>query len=301
MGVFPYPIDSADRNALVLRGTATAPGTCGELVQGTIEGDPFLITCPIDLWSEVTVELGQWGEHSRELEKSYRALQMTLDYLGQPANLGSIKRNSLLPASKGMASSSADIAATCLATARAFGQELAAEIIAKIATSIEPSDGIMFPGIIICNHLTGEVKEYLGPAPPLKLIIADPGGTVDTILFNHRKDLASKNLQKEPMVRQATDLVTKGLLTRDWEMLGRGASISAQANQVILPKPYLAQWLKWASDLQAMGVLVAHSGTVMGMLMHPDRVPAEEAAQYIRQKRPTWQVWQTAMVSGGLK
>jgi L-threonine kinase len=301
VGVFPYPIDSADRNAIVLRGTATAPGTCGELVQGTIGGEPFLITCPIDIWSEVTVELGQWCEPSRDLEKSYHALQMTLDYLGQPAYSGFILRNSLLPESKGMASSSADIAATCLATARAFGQELRAEIIAKIATNIEPSDGIMYPGIIICNHLTGEVKECLGPAPPLKLVIADPGGTVDTIRFNHRKDLASKNLQKEPMVRQATDLVTRGLLTKDWEMLGRGASISAQANQLLLPKPHLDQWLRWAAELQALGVLVAHSGTVMGMIMHPDRKAAEEAAQYIRHKRPEWQVWQTAMVSGGLK
>ena len=138
-----------------------------------------------------------------------------------------------------MASSPAEIAATCLATARAFGQELEPETIAKIAARIEPSDGLMFPGITICNHLTGESKKYLGQAPPLKLVIADPGGTVDTILFNHRKDLASKNFQKEPMVRQATELVTRGLLSEDWEKMGQGASFSAQAHQVELPKSNL--------------------------------------------------------------
>ena len=31
------------------------PGGCGELVQGALDGVPFLVTCPIDCWSEVTV------------------------------------------------------------------------------------------------------------------------------------------------------------------------------------------------------------------------------------------------------
>ncbi|GAB6180932.1 GHMP kinase [Desulfotomaculum defluvii] len=300
MGDFSYPIGSTNQNTLIFRGSATAPGTCGELVQGTIKGEPFLITCPIDLWSEITVELSQGGDQRTHLEKSCRALKLTLDYLEKPYFRGFIKRNSLLPESKGMASSTADIAATCLATARAIGQELTAETIGKIAAKIEPSDGLMFPGITFCNHITGEPKKYLGQAPPLKVVIADPGGTVDTILFNHRKDLASKNLQKEPLVRQATDLVTRGLLTKDWQMLGYGASISAEANQVVLPKPHLAQWRKWASEVKALGVMVAHSGTVMGMIMHPDR-EATEVATYISCKKPEWQVWLTSMVNGGIK
>jgi len=270
------------------------------LVQGTIKGEPFLVTCPVDLWSEITVELNR-GENPRSgLDKSCRALQMTLDFLGVKHVSVSIKRNSALPEGKGMGSSTADVAATCLATARACGQDLSPEVIAKIAARVEPSDGQMFPGITMCNHLTGEVRKYLGQAPPLELVIADPGGAVDTVLFNSRQDLASKNFQKEPMVRQALELVTRGLLTMDWEMMGRGATISAQANQVVLPKPHLSQWRQWASEMKALGVVVAHSGTIMGMIMPPGE-DSREAADYIRKKRPQWRVWQTSMVNGGLK
>lgn len=32
------------------------PGTCGELLQGSIGGVDSLVSCPIDLYSRVTVE-----------------------------------------------------------------------------------------------------------------------------------------------------------------------------------------------------------------------------------------------------
>ena len=31
------------------------PGSCGEIVQGTESGRPFLITCPINCYTEVRV------------------------------------------------------------------------------------------------------------------------------------------------------------------------------------------------------------------------------------------------------
>lgn len=296
-----HPFGPANRSSLIYRGTAAAPGTCGELVQGTIKGAPFLITCPVNLWSEVTVELAEQGDSCVELDKSCQALKLTLEYLGVDFASLNIKRNSVLPESKGMGSSTADIAATCQATARAFGKELPPELIAKIATRIEPSDGQMYPGIMLCNHLTGEALKYLGEAPPLNIIMADPGGFVDTIIFNCRKDLASKNFQKEPVVKQAVELVTRGLLTEDWEMMGRGATMSAHANQLVLPKPYLALWRQWASDMRALGVLVAHSGTIMGMILEPGGTDANEAAEYIKRQRPDWTVWHTTMISGGLR
>lgn len=297
-------IRTANRATLestVFRGTASSPGTCGELVQGSIMGEPFLVTCPVDIWSHVTVELSHNSTPLMNLDKSCRALKYTLDYLNLPCSCISIERSSDLPEGKGMASSTADIAATCLATARACGKELPLEIIGKIAAQVEPSDGQMYPGIVMINHLTGEAKRYLGQAPPLDLVIADPGGSVDTVLFNCRQDLASKNFQKEPMVRRALELVTRGLLTEDWEMLGRGTTISAQANQLMLPKPYLAQWRQWAFEMKALGVMVAHSGTVMGMIMQPGAVDPKEAADYIRRQKPEWIVWHTNMISGGLR
>src|SRR5712692_8205418 len=33
------------------------PGTCGEFVQGMLDGRHFLVSCPIDLYSTVSVDL----------------------------------------------------------------------------------------------------------------------------------------------------------------------------------------------------------------------------------------------------
>lgn len=282
-------------------GSAAAPGTCGELVQGVIRGEPFLVSCPVDLWSEVSVQLSTAGTPVDYLDKSYKAMNLTLEYLGVEATGISMVRKTNLPEGKGMASSTADIAAACLATARACGKTLTPDLIARIAARVEPSDGLMFPGITIVNHLNGEPKRYLGQAPPLELVIADPGGSVDSVLFNCRRDLASKNFQKEPMVRQALELVTRGLLTKDWEMMGRGATISAQANQVVLPKPYLSHWRQLASEFRALGVLVAHSGTIMGMILAPGCNDAREIVSFLKSKNPDWGLWHTKMIGGGLK
>lgn len=285
----------------ITHGIAAAPGTCGELVQGVIRGEPFLVSCPVNMWSEVRVQLSPKGKPVAPLDKSSKAQQLTLEYLGLQATCVSMIRKSPLPEGKGMASSTADIAATCLATARACGRELAPEVIAGIAAKVEPSDGLMFTGIMMINHLTGEPKRYLGQAPSLEMVIADPGGSIDSVLFNCRRDLASKNFQKEPMVRQALELVTRGLLTGDWEMLGRGTTISAQANQVVLPKQYLSIWRQLASGFGALGVVVAHSGTIMGMFMRPGGIDAKEVTHYIQGKYPEWRVWNTSMINGGLR
>lgn len=38
-------------------GYASCPGTCGEWIQGAKDGIPFLVDCPIDRFSEVSVKL----------------------------------------------------------------------------------------------------------------------------------------------------------------------------------------------------------------------------------------------------
>ncbi len=43
-------------------GTAHVPCTCGELVQGVLEGEPFLVSCPIDRYSRVRVCVGSPGQ-----------------------------------------------------------------------------------------------------------------------------------------------------------------------------------------------------------------------------------------------
>jgi len=285
------------------RASAWAPGTCGELVEGSIGGRSFLVTCPIELGSRVEVfeEFDAPDPfYCRRYPKTAAALKLLAARFGVATIPGFRRESSLIPG-KGLGSSTADIAAALAAAARLWGLSLEPAKIAAIALTIEPTDGLMFEGLVLFDHLAGSFREELGPAPPLNLLVLDPGGDIDTIKFNRRKELAAMNRRKEPQVRQALKLVKDGLSHGDLEQLGRGATVSALANQELLPKPDLPQVLRWAEDLGAVGVNVAHSGTVMGLLLPPNGISPPEALEFIRARRPDWQFYPTRLIGGGLR
>ena len=96
----------------ICRASAVAPGTCGELAQGMINGTHFLITCPIDMYSVATVEISHGDGAIRGSGGLAEGLQGGTGYLGIPGETGLEVRLSLdsrLPRGKGMASSTADV------------------------------------------------------------------------------------------------------------------------------------------------------------------------------------------------
>ena len=105
----------------------------------------------------------------------------------------------------------------------------------------------------------------------------DQGGQVDTQRFNERQELRCFNRAKERVVRQAVQCIKRGLEEQEGFWLGHGAMLSARANQILLPKLELE--LLWSLALQqgAIGVNVAHSGTVLVVLWKGD-VAAETIA-----------------------
>lgn len=251
-----------------------APGSCGELVQGTINGVNFLITCPVDWYSEVSVTDNHWNEID---PKTAAAVSKTCKYLKISGNIG-LTVESNLPVGKGMASSSADISAACQAAALAVaGRELTCDEIADIALSIEPTDGIFYPGIIMFDHVEGKIRRPLGTPPQIYIAVFDVGGQVDTLAFNNREDLAALNKAKEEQVIAAIDLVTQGIKTGDARLIGQGATLSAVANQAILYKPCLEQVIHISRDFGAVGICAAHSGTVLGVMFSADDMSGKDA------------------------
>ena len=269
-----------NRGRATLRASAVAPGTCGELCQGIFQGIHSMVTCPIDMYSVATVELleGERGVSGpTDSPKAKRAVQATLDYLQGTSLEAHLSLKSALPRGKGMASSTTDVAASIVATASALGRELAPGQIAEIALNIEPSDGIMFPGIALFDHVAGRVARTLGPAPPLRILVLDFGGEVDTGEFNRacRWDVLKR---LEPETEQAVSLIKKGIKYGDIGLIGRGATLSAVANQQVLPTPHLEAVLELSQHVRAVGVNVAHSGTVIGILLPDDAMVAKQAA-----------------------
>ena len=153
---------------VVSRAVAWAPGSCGELVQGVIDGRDFLVTCPIARYSRVSVEvIGSTLDVPEDCSKLRDALQRTLDLLGAPLDLGlRVQVSSDLLRGKGLASSTADIAAGVAALGRLLDRELTPRELASVALQVEPTDGLMFPGAGLFRPSAGTWQESLGSPPP---------------------------------------------------------------------------------------------------------------------------------------
>ena len=261
--------DSKEEPMLIGSATVRAPGVCGELAQGVIEGIHFLVTCPIDFYSRVTVNLysdGPGVEAPEGCDKTAAAVRRALSQLKNAKVRAEVTINNPIPRGKGMASSSADLAAAIAATGLALGDELTPYQIAQIALSIEPTDGIMIPGVALFDHRAGIIRESLGPPPPMEIVALDLGGTVDTVQFN-MVDRFQRWQNVDQQTTEALRLLRLGIANEDPVLVGQGASISADASQAVLSKPRLGEVKNFAESVGAVGVNVGHSGTIMGVLL----------------------------------
>ena len=258
--------------------TASAPGTCGELVQGMTGGAHFLVTCPINQFSRATVTLrvGDSAQSDAAVfgidhlpkarQAASRALAMLSPLRGAANLTAEIAVANPIPVGKGMGSSSADITAAVGAIGLAAGQPFSPQAIAGIALSVEPTDGVMFPGVALFDHRCGSIAESLGAPPPMEVIAIDTGGTVDTLEFNSIDRTAQWD-KVESRTDEALRLVREGIFRGDPELVGRGATISARAGHL----PALDEWIEravaFADEQGVAGINVAHSGTVVGILL----------------------------------
>ncbi|WP_288201662.1 GHMP kinase [uncultured Megasphaera sp.] len=272
--------------------SVSVPGSCGEFIQGRWHGTPFLLTCPIDLYSTATVHEGEQGPLQ---PKAKAALAATLAYLGQPA----FPIQSQLPPGKGMASSTADIAAVSVAVATALGKTLSAAEIGHLAATIDAVDGVFAHGLALVNYSTGDILRTYGPVPPMKIAILDAGGIVQTEDFHAATDrlVPAHTEAAAQALASLKDKVTA-------ETLGKAATRSAVAHQPYLPKPDLEQLIRLAKQHGALGVNTAHSGTICGILFPADRREAdiEETAKTIAGTLGTYTYYRTVrLISGGVR
>ena len=250
---------------------AWAPGSCGEWLQGWLDGRRVLVSCPIKQGTEVELSLEPGHGNILGLQdrpRSQQAVHQLLDKQPERAPFDlHFQLSSQLPMAKGMASSSADISACLAATLRALGQPVEPAKIAQLAASMEPSDSIMYPELALMDSLSGEHLEALPAPPPIALLSLDFGGRIDTLAQLRREQ---KPLGANHLLYDALALLRQGLHEGNPHAIAEASAISARANRLNHPKPALKAVERLAKSVGAYGISIAHSGPLINLLLAPD-------------------------------
>ena len=240
-------------------------GTCGEFAQGFFRGEPVLITCPIEKFSTAIVSDEFCGVEGLG-SKSRTILGNVLKIFGVREFKFGVRLTSELPRGKGMASSSADMAAVAQAVALSLGKKFSPDELGKLCADIEPTDGIFYSGVVAMNPLSGRLIKRIYAPEKFQIAIFDYGGEVDTLKLNRRSDFEFPTLP---------DVIDFALTEK-----------SAPANQNILPKRGLCELMEFSRGIGALGVNVAHSGTVAGIFFHAEDLRVAEKISAVRKNFP---------------
>ncbi|MFI9566642.1 GHMP family kinase ATP-binding protein [Streptomyces rishiriensis] len=261
-------------------GRGRAVGTCGELVQGTVDGRELMVTFPVDWYSDVVVRgsyLPGVRVWPRSKVKVRRMCDVLLDRLvgASSADVGlDVLVSSMIPEGRGHASSSADLTALCRAMAQWLGVPLADDDIMRLCCELEPSDAVCRPVPTLFDFIRGEVLLCYDDPPPMAALVLDEGGAVDTVTMRR---LPCTEAESERLAL-AFDLVDRGFRLGDLALIGRAAMISAEVNQRRVYKRNFEVARDVADACGSYGVSVAHSGTTLALLFDQHEVEGIRAA-----------------------
>ena len=155
------------------------PVACGELFQGTLEGIPCLVSCPIKRYTYAKVEI---ISSPRLLQASHRPWSVPKDtpkaaaalfegrsWFGDAARVGRLRMISRTPRARGYASTTADVGATRFALAEALVDALSPAEAARLVTDDRGAFRLLVDG------LRGRDWQAVGAARDSRAIAIDTG------------------------------------------------------------------------------------------------------------------------------
>lgn len=242
------------------------PCSCGEFVQGLMGNAEALISCPIDIFSIITVERlkGKRQADKPLMPKTKTALEkaagfFNLSYEDMKDIFISIETP--LPYGKGYATSTAEIAGVIVGVGKFFEKTITEEDLARLCIEIEPTDSTIFSDFVLFRHLVGEIVDKAEYIVPMYVVILELDDEVDTVearangMFNDVTIDSEINFMK----------FLRGVIYRDLGQIGDAITSSARLNQSVLEKPYLENIISIANGHHSVGVNVAHSGSLVGV------------------------------------
>lgn len=251
-------------------GTGACGAHHGELLQGWFTdaaGDvrPGLVTLPVPgcaVRAAFTPGGGDVTVSPTDRAKARRAARLAADAVGGSG--GHLELRTTVPAGLGMGSSTADVVAAIRAVADAHDVVPSPRAVARIAVAAEAaSDPLMFDGRPrLFAHRDGDVLEDLGAAlPPLRVqgCLLERGRPVDTP--SARPPRPSR--EDVRFYAGLRDRLRRAVATGDPELLGRVATASALRAR---PGAEVELLCAVASSTGAVGVQIAHSGNVAGLI-----------------------------------
>lgn len=251
--------------------TTISPGSCGEFVQGIQKEEEVLVSYKIDMYTKITLE-----EKTKIITgppKARKALQSLFQEFAldpKDAQQISINIQSEIPMGKGMSSSTADILGVIKTGLKLINKTLSSEEMAILCCQIEPTDSIVINSPVIFNPLNGKIIKKLENKIEGKVLILEPPNTISTLEQRYKKDYIKNRKSKEEEIQIALELLEEGYKKQDLKLIGQSAIISARANENIHKKPYLEEIINISKNLGSSGVNIAHSGTVIGILLEKD-------------------------------
>ncbi|ENI9920575.1 L-threonine kinase PduX, partial [Salmonella enterica] len=196
-----------------------------------------------------------------------------------------------------------DIAATAVATAHHLGHSLDETTLAQLCVSIEPTDSTVFHQLTLFDHNNAATQIACEPPPPIDLLVLESPVTLRTQDY-HRLPRQQKLIASSATLQQAWNLVQEACITQNPLRLGEAATLSAIASQTLLPKPGFTALLSLVEECDLYGLNVAHSGSVVGLMLDRKRHDIARLKGKLAEKKLTrhWPKQHLLkMVTGGVK
>ncbi len=236
------------------------PGSVGEIIQGKYNGIDVLLSCPINLYTEIILSDEKERDNEREYIKSYRFIDNILDKWGYRNWKIALSINSTIPKGKGFASSTADLSAIYNGLLRLIDRKFNQEELIKHCLKIEPTDSIIFDKATIFDYKEGKVTEKVGNYFKFHVLCFIGENVVDTVEYN------SKELQPLKKIDDLLGELREAFEDKDIKKLAKVSTESIIRNQHRLKYNILEEVLEINKLLGGLGIIGAHSGDMLGII-----------------------------------
>lgn len=228
---------------------------------------------------------GRTGIHMKppHFRKCEIAARLALDAFGMKNMAARLEVATFVAEGAGMGSSTTGVVASIRAVARAVSAYRRSRIIpaphlqAKLAVAAEhASDSLMFDctasTILFAQRIGKIVRTFNGPLPQMHILGFDTGssgGGVDT----DRLPRARYSRDQIAAFGCALAVLERAIAEQSVALAGRVATFSAMTSETAmenpLKKPQFKELLRIKEGTGSAGVVVAHSGTVAGLIFDP--------------------------------